>query len=51
MGLASLFPPDYVGATMSGMGIAGILSIALRVITKVSFPNTNSGKLCILNYF
>jgi hypothetical protein len=43
MGIASLFPPQFVGATMSGMGVAGIFSIVLRIITKVSFPNTSSG--------
>jgi equilibrative nucleoside transporter 1/2/3 len=29
---------------MSGMGVAGLVGIALRVITKVSLPNTSSGK-------
>jgi len=42
-GLAALFPPEYVGGTMSGCGVAGIIAILLRVITKVSFSQSPSG--------
>ncbi|KAL6046313.1 Equilibrative nucleoside transporter 1 [Balamuthia mandrillaris] len=39
LGLASLFPPTYVGAVMSGNGVAGIGVGLLRIITKAAFPH------------
>jgi hypothetical protein len=35
IGLASQFPPEYVGAVMTGQGIAGVAVGLLRIITKV----------------
>lgn len=43
VGLAALFPPKYTGAVMSGNGIAGLASAALRILTKISVPATNEG--------
>jgi len=40
MGLAAIFPPKYIGAVMSGNGVAGIISILIRIITKVSLKGT-----------
>ncbi len=67
IGLASQFPPEYVGAVMLGQGVAGILVGAIRIITKASFGETKSGVntstllyfllaagvevLCLLMYF
>jgi equilibrative nucleoside transporter 1/2/3 len=42
-GLAALFPPEYIGGMMSGCGIAGIVAIVLRIITKVALPQTPAG--------
>ncbi|PRP89514.1 equilibrative nucleoside transporter [Planoprotostelium fungivorum] len=42
VGLASLFPPQYVGAVMTGNGIAGIVTAGLRIITKVSLSTTEN---------
>jgi len=41
--LSALFPPKYSTAIMSGNGVAGILSSALRIITKVAEPDTKAG--------
>ncbi len=35
IGLASQFPPEYVGAVMTGQGIAGVAVGLIRIITKV----------------
>lgn len=43
LGFASLFPPTYVTAAMSGIGLSGIVAAGLRIITKASLPNTKSG--------
>ncbi len=43
MGLASLFPPTYITAIMSGNGVAGIIAGGLRLITKVAMPNGING--------
>lgn len=43
MGMASLFPPQHVGAVMAGNGVAGLLVGLLRIITKLAFPNTTVG--------
>jgi len=43
LGMSALFPPSYTGAVMSGNGIAGLVSIFLRIITKVSLPNSTRG--------
>jgi len=42
-GLAALFPPQYMGGMMSGCGVAGVVAILLRVITKVGMPATPEG--------
>jgi hypothetical protein len=39
LGLASLLPPKYITAVMSGNGVAGILAGLLRIITKLALPN------------
>lgn len=36
-GLAGMLPPKYMGALMLGMSLNGILVLALRVITLLSF--------------
>jgi len=67
LGLAALFPPTYTGAVMTGMGIGGIISVAMRIITKLALPATPKGTqisaiiffslaafimlLCIVAYF
>ncbi len=43
VGLASQFPPEYVGAVMLGQGVAGVVVGAIRIITKASFGETPSG--------
>mmetsp|Transcript_24808 Transcript_24808/g.62273 ORF Transcript_24808/g.62273 Transcript_24808/m.62273 type:complete len:507 (-) Transcript_24808:68-1588(-) len=43
MGLGSIFPPKYVGAVMSGNGVAGILAGAIRIITKLALPDDLKG--------
>jgi len=43
LGLAALFPPRYIGAIMSGNGVAGIITITLTIIIKLSVPNTDAG--------
>eukprot|EP01112_Ceratiomyxa_fruticulosa_P013868 TRINITY_DN392_c0_g1_i2.p1 TRINITY_DN392_c0_g1~~TRINITY_DN392_c0_g1_i2.p1 ORF type:complete len:416 (+),score=65.13 TRINITY_DN392_c0_g1_i2:185-1432(+) len=43
VGLASIFPEGYTTAFMSGNGVAGIAAFILRVVTKVSMPNTEKG--------
>jgi equilibrative nucleoside transporter 1/2/3 len=42
-GMAALFPPDYIGGLMSGCGIAGIVAITLRIITKSSMGDSTTG--------
>jgi len=39
LGLASIFPPTYITAVMSGNGVAGIIAGGLRCITKASLPD------------
>jgi hypothetical protein len=49
--MAALFPPEYMGGMMSGCGIAGIVAIALRIITKGSMSgSTSSGILLSYNH-
>eukprot|EP00026_Physarum_polycephalum_P009152 Phypoly_transcript_09264.p1 GENE.Phypoly_transcript_09264~~Phypoly_transcript_09264.p1 ORF type:complete len:429 (+),score=51.86 Phypoly_transcript_09264:114-1400(+) len=42
-GLAGLLPPIYSHAVMNGNGVAGLVTSVLRVGTKISFPDTNTG--------
>ena len=51
--MAALFPPEYIGGMMSGCGIAGIVAISLRIITKLSLGEgaNSSGIFNILFYF
>ncbi|ELR21496.1 Solute carrier family 29 (nucleoside transporters), member 1, putative [Acanthamoeba castellanii str. Neff] len=64
LGLASMFPPTYITAVMSGNGVAGIIAGGLRCITKGSLPNDMQTSsmiyfalsgfilfLCIVGYF
>eukprot|EP01111_Echinosteliopsis_oligospora_P013565 TRINITY_DN4895_c0_g1_i1.p1 TRINITY_DN4895_c0_g1~~TRINITY_DN4895_c0_g1_i1.p1 ORF type:complete len:431 (-),score=65.89 TRINITY_DN4895_c0_g1_i1:20-1312(-) len=44
IGLASLFPPQYIGAIMTGNGVAGILTSLLSIITTLTFPDTFQGQ-------
>jgi equilibrative nucleoside transporter 1/2/3 len=41
VGLASQFPPEYVGAVMLGQGVAGVVVGGIRIITKASFGDTD----------
>eukprot|EP00163_Fabomonas_tropica_P020882 TRINITY_DN367_c0_g1_i3.p1 TRINITY_DN367_c0_g1~~TRINITY_DN367_c0_g1_i3.p1 ORF type:complete len:404 (+),score=89.65 TRINITY_DN367_c0_g1_i3:287-1498(+) len=66
-GLAALFPASYIGATMSGVGVGGLIVGIIRVVTKISLPNNPDGVrtgsyiyffigaflmlLCILGFF
>ncbi|KAN0014522.1 hypothetical protein ACTFIU_000840 [Dictyostelium citrinum] len=43
LGLVALFPGEYTGAVMSGNGVAGMIAMALQIITKVSVPATAHG--------
>eukprot|EP01133_Synstelium_polycarpum_P009726 gene9726-11356_t len=43
LGLVALFPSEYTGAVMAGNGVAGVIASLLRIITKVSVPDTNQG--------
>jgi equilibrative nucleoside transporter 1/2/3 len=64
LGLASIFPPTYITAVMSGNGVAGIIAGGLRCITKGSLPNDLEASsmiyfalsgfilfMCIVGYF
>jgi len=67
LGMSSLFPPQYNSAVMAGNGVAGLLSVTLRVLTKVSLPDTIAGErtsatiyfgmaaaaifICLVSYF
>jgi hypothetical protein len=46
LGLASIFPPTYITAVMSGNGVAGIIAGGLRCITKGALPNGRSPITC-----
>jgi equilibrative nucleoside transporter 1/2/3 len=37
---ASYFPPQYIGATMSGMGVAGVLAGLLGIVIKLTSPDS-----------
>jgi solute carrier family 29 (equilibrative nucleoside transporter), member 1/2/3 len=43
VGLASQFPPEYVGAVMLGQGVAGVAVGAIRIVTKASFGESPGG--------
>lgn len=50
VGLASQYPPEYVGAFMTGNGVAGVVVGLMAIITKVAYPlgknlNTNSSNI------
>jgi hypothetical protein len=38
-----MFPGTYTAAIMAGNGVAGILAVLIRIITKLSLPNTTGG--------
>eukprot|EP00339_Tiarina_fusa_P011453 CAMPEP_0117010434 /NCGR_PEP_ID=MMETSP0472-20121206/9194_1 /TAXON_ID=693140 ORGANISM="Tiarina fusus, Strain LIS" /NCGR_SAMPLE_ID=MMETSP0472 /ASSEMBLY_ACC=CAM_ASM_000603 /LENGTH=254 /DNA_ID=CAMNT_0004712959 /DNA_START=69 /DNA_END=830 /DNA_ORIENTATION=- len=43
LGLASVFPPKYVTAEMSGMGIGGVAIGLLAMFTQATFGNLDNG--------
>jgi len=51
-GMASLFPPVYSQALQNGNGVAGVVACILRIVTKLSLPETTSGlRISTLIYF
>lgn len=50
-GLSGQFHPRYVGAVMSGNGVAGITVSLLRVVTKAAVSGPNSANLSAILYF
>jgi len=43
LGLSALFPASYTAAVMTGMGLGGLISIGLRVITKLALSPDAKG--------
>jgi equilibrative nucleoside transporter len=43
LGLSAFFPQRYTTAVMSGNGVAGLGAAFLRIVTKVSLPQTTKG--------
>lgn len=39
IGLASEFPPEYVGAVMTGQGVAGVVVGVIRIVTKAAYSS------------
>ena len=48
MGLASLLPPEYIGAFTLGMGLAGVGASTLKVITQLSVHNLSASFLTFM---
>jgi hypothetical protein len=48
-GISGKFPAVYTGAVMIGVGLAGVVTALLRVITKVSYPATPQGNITLID--
>ena len=52
LGLSSQFPPEYVGAVMTGQGVAGVMVGLIRIITKAGYGTSREGTIAsTLIYF
>ena len=43
LGFAAIFPSEYVGAVMSGMGVSATVVAVVKVVTKAAFPDSAQG--------
>eukprot|EP00494_Astrolonche_serrata_P026060 UN26321 len=49
--MTSFLPPVYNGAGMTGQAVAGIVVCVIRIVTKLTFPSSDSGTKDASLYF